>query len=144
MDAAEYYFDYDQRQRSNLALEYRTPQARKWLPQVVGLNFRFYTGRPYTPTIGYYSDENGSHLVKGETNSKRYGDFHALSLRLEWQFPVFTKAQGKFYLEGWNLYNRKNQMGVDYKLGAQYPNGVKERPYYSTPLLIGGGVGISF
>jgi len=145
LDTELNYFDYDQRHISSLTMEYDFPQPQSYLPDVITLNFRFYTGRPYTPTIAGIADQYGNYYpVKGEINSRRYSDFHALGLRCEWQFPLLKTAQGKFYLEGWNLYDRKNQMGVNYEVGSQYPDGVLEKPYYSTPLLIGGGLGITF
>ena len=117
----------------------------KWLPDIIGTSFRYYSGRPYTPTVAAESDGVGNFIpVKGETNSVRYDDFHALSLRMEWWFPVFRTAKGRIYFEVWNLYNRKNEMGVNYVYGDDYPSNVDERPYYSTPFMLGGGLGIDF
>ena len=145
LDDKQYDFDYDQTHIANLVLEYNFPREQKWLPDIIGTNFRFYTGRPYTPTVAADSVGFGNFIpVKGETNSVRYGDFHALSVRMEWRFPVFRTAKGKFYLEAWNLYDRKNEMGVTYVYGNEYPANADKRPYYSTPFLLGGGLGIDF
>ncbi|MBC8276649.1 MAG: TonB-dependent receptor, partial [FCB group bacterium] len=145
LDSREFDFDYDQTHIANLVLEYKSARDQKWAPDVIGTSFRYYTGRPYTPTVGAEPDGFGNFIpVKGETNSVRYGDFHALSLRMEWQFPVFRTAKGKFYLEAWNLYDRKNETGVNYVYGDEYPSNVEERPYYSTPFILGGGLGIDF
>lgn len=148
LDVKEFYFDYDQRVMSTLVMEYNLPQPTRYLPDIIGLNFRFATGRPYTPVVSAYEDlTTGEYIpVKGETNSERFDDFHALSLRAEWRFKMTESINSKIYLEGWNLYNRKNPQGVDYRYGNQYAdtNNVKERFYYSTPLLIAGGIGIEF
>jgi hypothetical protein len=144
-DSQQYYFDYDQPLMSTLVLEYKFAQKRKWLvPDIIGANFRFASGRPYTPTVGadFNTIQSAWIPVRGETNSRRFADFHALSLRLEWSFRAFQELKGKFYIEGWNLYNRKNPSGVNYRFGSQYPNGVQERFYYATPLLVAGGVGV--
>ena len=145
LDMKEFTFDYNQPVIANLVMEYKFPRDQRWIPDVIGLNFRYYIGRPFTPTVAAEDDGSGNYiLVMGETNSERYGDFHALSFRCEWQFPVFKTAEGKFFLEAWNLYDRENEMGVNYSYGSQYPNGVEKRPYYSTPFLLGGGIGIYF
>jgi hypothetical protein len=146
-DTQQFYFDYDQPLMSTLVLEYKFTQKKRWFtPDIIGMNFRFASGRPYTPTVSASQDLlTGAWIpVRGETNSRRFADFHALSLRLEWRFKALKSMSGKFYIEGWNLYNRKNPAGVNYRFGSQYPNGVQERFYYATPRLIAGGVGLEF
>lgn len=141
LDTQEYLFDYDQPHMTTIVLEYHFPKERRFMPDILGLNFRYSTGRPYTPVVGAYQDQAGTwRPIYGQTNSRRYDDFHTLSLRSEWRFNSFRGVKTKVYLEAWNLYDRKNPMGINYELGAQYPGNVKLEPYYSTPLLIVGGL----
>jgi len=144
LDTKEYDFDYDQPLMSSLVLEYAIPKSHGLIPELIGMNFRYASGRPYTPTVSANYDQNNWIPVSGETNSERYDDFHNLTFRSEWRFGVFNRAKGKFYLEVWNMYNRENVMGIDYSYGNQYPNNVKEEPYYSTPLMVAGGIGVEF
>ena len=147
LDAEEFYFDYDQRHNVSMVLEYHNPNPKKFVPDVIGLNARYASGRPYTRVISANQDNlNKWHPVKESTNASRYNDFNTVSMRLEWHFPLFGRARGKSYFELWNILNRKNDMGVEYRYSLDYAstNNVKAYPYYTTPFLFAGGFGIEF
>ncbi|TKJ41025.1 hypothetical protein CEE37_05000 [candidate division LCP-89 bacterium B3_LCP] len=144
LDDKEYVFDYNQTHMATLVLEYQFPKPNGLLPALIGINFRYSTGRPHTPIVSAYQDSIGNWIgVPGETNSLRYDDYHAMNLRIEWRFPVFG-AKGKSYIELWNLYNHKNPNGIEYVFEAGYPDNVKSELYYFTPFMFGGGFAVEF
>jgi hypothetical protein len=136
------YADFDQRHMFSAVLDWNF--SRRF---TLDLQYRYATGRPYTPTIRYEwrRIENYWKLVeiKGDTNSERYPSFHQLNLRLQYACSIFS-MNTLLYLEVWNLYNRENTLGYSFKYSSEYENYVKKSAYYCTPFLPSIGFRISF
>ena len=86
----------------------------------IGAKWRYSTGNPYTPTIGFEHREErktdarfGEVIaisevpVLGEVNSLRVPPFHRLDIRIKKSF-IFDRWQMGVFLELFNVYNRKN------------------------------------
>jgi outer membrane receptor protein involved in Fe transport len=140
LDDVENYADFDQRHMLSALLDW---EINKRI--TLGLQFRYASGSPYTPTVAAVLDSSGSFWVpvKGERNSARYAPYHQLNLRLSFNY-TFLGLKSSSYFEVWNVYNRKNIMGYTYEYGSQYENNVNIEPYYSLPILPSGGFRIYF
>jgi len=82
----------------------------------VGINFKYATGRPYTPVIGsdYRLIENVYEPVYDIKNSARFQDYKRLDLRLTYFTTLFDRFSTVFYLEGLNILDLKNIFGYYY------------------------------
>lgn len=82
----------------------------------VGINFKYATGRPYTPVIGadYRVSENVYEPVYGVKNSSRFQNYKRLDLRLTYFTTLFDRFSSVFYLEGLNILDLKNIFGYYY------------------------------
>ena len=140
LDDVENYADFDQRHMLSAILDWEINKKITF-----GLQFRYASGSPYTPTVAAVLDssENFWMPVKGERNSVRYVPYHQLNLRLSFNY-TFLGLKSSSYFEVWNVYNRKNIMGYTYEYGSQYENNVNIEPYYSLPILPSGGFRIYF
>ncbi|MBI3789234.1 MAG: TonB-dependent receptor [Ignavibacteriales bacterium] len=77
-----------------------------WL---IGVNYKFATGRPYTPAIGsvFHSNENIYELIYAAKNSSRYENYQRLDTRLTHFEQLFGDKFTVFYIEGLNILNIK-------------------------------------
>ncbi len=139
-------FEFDQRHIFNLVAEYHIPRGEKqwYIPALVQMNFRYADGRPYTPVTGAVNDGTGWTAVRGEPLSLRNTDYHNLNVRVEYRYSETKRIRISSFFEGWNLINARNILGRAYRYGSEYPNNVKEQPYYTTPILMGGGFRVEF
>jgi len=82
----------------------------------VGINFKYATGRPYTPIIGaaYRATENVYEPVYGDKNTSRFQNYKRLDIRLTHFTTLFNMANTVFYLEGLNILDLKNIFGYYY------------------------------
>jgi len=140
LDDVQNYADFDQRHMLSALLDW---EINKKI--TLGLQFRYASGSPYTPTVAAVLDPSGTFWipVKGETNSVRYLPYHQLNLKLNFNYTLFG-LKSSSYIEIWNLYNRKNIMGYTYEYGSEFENNVRVEPYYSLPILPSGGFRIYF
>lgn len=131
----------------NMAIECHINNFGKWyIPALIATQFRYNTGEPYTPVSSAIQTSTGWQKVYGEYNAQLRGDFHNLSLRVEWRVYMNRKRTMRMtsFFEFWNLYNHLNELGRVHQYGSEYPNNIEETIYYSTPFLNAGGFKISF
>ncbi|HVP37179.1 MAG TPA: TonB-dependent receptor, partial [Terriglobales bacterium] len=133
LNQAESYADFDQRHLFSVVADWSI--SRKL---TLDLQFRYASGRPYTPTLRYEPVLIVNHWeywpVQGPTNSEKYPSFHQLNLRLQYDFSMFSR-NASVYAEVWNLYNRRNIMGYDFDLDYYAENYVERRTFYYTRFL---------
>jgi vitamin B12 transporter len=81
-----------------------------------GINFKYATGRPYTPVVGseYRPVYNIYEPLYGAKNSGRYDDFRRLDARLMYFHQLFGRYSTVFYLEAINVLNINNLFGYTY------------------------------
>ena len=140
-----YRFEYDQPHVFNCGLLWRADSSKAWyIPSQISGQFRFASGRPYTPVVSGVQTPEGWRPVKGEINSEENPYYLNLNLRLEWGYDLGAGIEGTSFLEVWNLTNRKNILGRTYRYGSEFDHNVLEQPYYTTPLLVGGGFRVRF
>ena len=109
------FYDFDQTHVATLAGSYNLTPALE-----IGAKWRYSTGNPYTPTIGFTRREEkiqdpkygeGTAIsaipVLGEVNSLRVPPYHRLDIRVKKTF-IFNRWQMGVFLELMNVYNRKN------------------------------------
>ncbi|MFB6262377.1 MAG: TonB-dependent receptor plug domain-containing protein, partial [Bradymonadaceae bacterium] len=109
--AGEYVpFQYDQTHNLTAVAGYELP--KNWS---VSGRFRLVTGNPYTPVVGgvYNADLGKYEKVFGRRNSRRTATFDQLDLRIDKKW-VFDRWELGAYLDVINVYNAKNQEGVQY------------------------------
>lgn len=142
LDQVESFSDFDQRHMVSIVLDWNF--SRRF---TLGLQFRYTSGRPYTQTLRYdrvFIDPRWMWvLVQGPTNSGRYPSFHQLNLRLQYDFSMFSRS-ASFYVEVWNLYNRRNVMGYDFDFDYYSENYVERRTFYYTRFLPSLGLRVNF
>lgn len=142
LDQVESFSDFDQRHMASIVLDWNF--SRRF---TLGLQFRYTSGRPYTPTLRYdrvFIDPRWMWvLVQAPTNSERYPSFHQLNLRLQYDFSIFRRS-ASFYVEVWNLYNRRNIMGYDFDFDYEAENHVERRTFYYTRFLPSLGLRVNF
>ncbi len=95
-----------------LSLTGTTALKRNWQ---VGTRFRFVGGLPYTPwdldrssLISAWNLTGGPYLDNTKLNSKRFGVFHQLDVRVDKSYYL-KRMTLKFYLDIQNLYNFQSQ-----------------------------------
>ena len=133
LNKMESYSDFDQRHIASVVLDWNF--SRRF---TLDLQFRYASGRPYTPTIRFESHKIGDRWVwvsiNEDTNSKRYPPFHQLNLRLQYECSIFG-LKSSLFLEVWNLYNRKNIIYYDYDPSLGSENYMKKKVFHYTPFL---------
>jgi len=81
----------------------------------IGTRFRLVSGRPDTPVLGSYFDNDRDRYLQlfGETQSERLPLFHQLDLRIErtWLFELWRLS---IYLDIQNIYNAENPEAILY------------------------------
>ena len=112
---------YDRPHAATLAGSYNlTPTLE------IGAKWRYSTGNPYTPTIGFTRREETKQDPKhgevrvisaipvlGEVNSLRVSPYHRLDIRVKRKF-IFNRWEMGVFLELFNVYNRKNLLDFSY------------------------------
>jgi outer membrane receptor for ferrienterochelin and colicin len=144
LQPAIFPFYFEQKHRANLWVNFH-PEKRlkKWLPFSYVMQFNYYTGTPYTPIV----ISESSNIIFGDINSVANPIYHNLNLKLMWKYKIGKKKQTDltFFLEFWNLYNRKNFKERKYVLDASSSNKLlKAKDEFITPLLPNLGVKFYF
>ena len=121
-DAPMHLYSFDQTHVATLVGSYNLSPTWE-----IGVKWRYSTGNPYTPTIGFERREvpktdaiYGEVIVVsnvpilGEVNSLRVPPFHRLDIRIKKSF-IFNCWQMGVFLELFNVYNRKNVLEFSYR-----------------------------
>lgn len=112
---------YDRPHVATLAGSYSLTPALE-----IGAKWRYSTGNPYTPTIGFTRSEETKQDPKygevrvisaipvlGDVNSLRVPSYHRLDIRVKKTF-IFNRWEMGVFLELMNVYNRKNIFDFSY------------------------------
>ncbi|MBI3585815.1 MAG: TonB-dependent receptor [Ignavibacteriales bacterium] len=104
----------------------------------IGVNYKFATGRPYTPAIGsvFHSNENIYEPIYAAKNSARYENYQRLDSRLTHFEQLFGGKFTVFYIEGLNILNIKNIFGYNYS--ADYSQRNEIQSYFGRRMIIFG------
>jgi len=136
-----YYPTQDQRHTVHAVANFRLP--RRW---VIALDFRYHTGRPYTPILGWKKTYEGGEVWwepnYGGLNSARYPDYHRLDVRVQktWRFQMWALSA---FAEVYNVYGQRNV--YTYVYTAQTTDTPPRREeVYSLPFLPFVGIRASF
>jgi outer membrane receptor protein involved in Fe transport len=106
--------DYDRPHTVTLVASYQL--THHWN---VGTRWRYSSGAPYTPVVGTscVDDDCATNgydpIYDTDINSKRFPPSHRLDFRAEYKETHDTWIL-TWYFEVWNLYNRRNAIGIDY------------------------------
>ncbi len=96
----------------------------------IGMNFKYATGRPYTPVVGsvYHPEMKVYEPIYGMPYSARYTDYRRLDVRLTYLARLFDKYFTVFYVEGLNVLNIHNVF--DYTYTPDYSSKTGIRSYF--------------
>jgi len=102
-------YEYDQPHVATMVASYAP--STNWR---VGTKVRYNSGPLVTPVTGRYQDASGDwHAIYGTPYSRQLADYIRVDLRAERTFRYFDWNL-KFYIEGLNLFSRKNPTGLEY------------------------------
>ena len=94
---------------------------------MLGTNWIYYTGSPYSAPIGFYKFNDQETPVYGEKNNARLPDYHRLDLSAT--FTLNKLRNSKFHhdltLSFYNIYGRKNTLFINYSKTDVEENGLK-------------------
>ena len=109
----------------------------------IGLNFKYATGRPYTPVESsiYYPAQDIYEPVYGANNSARYPDYKRLDVRLTHMNLLFGKLFAIFYVEALNILDINNLHGYTYN--RDYTKQHEIKSYFGRRTIVVGTV-VSF
>jgi hypothetical protein len=137
LDDALQWFDYDQRHIASATIDYTF--AGTWY---LGLQWRFATGKPYTPVVLGVRDTLGNwRPINGTKNSERLPDFHRLDISFNKEFS-WLGVKPVVFVKILNAYNRKNLVGYTYAFeddGTPVPE-----PYYGISIIPAIGLSVEF
>ncbi|HWP82491.1 MAG TPA: hypothetical protein VNN76_07540 [Bacteroidota bacterium] len=82
----------------------------------VGWNFKYATGRPYTPFVGARYDSRFQiyEPLSASTNSARYPDYRRMDVRLTYLTQLFDRYFTVVFVETLNAFNTNNIFGYTY------------------------------
>ncbi len=123
--------DYNITHNLSLVLKYNITQSIQ-----VGLNYKYATGKPFTPVIGakFISYQNIYEPVYGNNNSERLPSYQRLDLRITYLTQLFNNYFSIFYVEGLNILNINNIF--DYSYNFDYSNKKKVTSYFGRRMLV--------
>ncbi len=103
--------DYDITHNVSIVLKYNFSKAFQ-----LGLNYKYATGKPYTPVIGanYDSTLHVYEPIFGLKNSMRYKDYQRMDIRLTYLTRLFERHFTVVFVEVLNVLNYKNIFGYTY------------------------------
>lgn len=137
MDEELGWFEYDQRHMVSLSLDYEF--GRTWW---LGLNWRYASGKPYTPVVQGVQDTLGYWIpIQGEKNSERLPGYHRLDVSLNKEFSLWG-FKPVVYVTILNAYYRKNVQGYSY--GYEENGTPIPKPYYGVPIIPAIGFSVRF
>ncbi|MGC8595576.1 MAG: TonB-dependent receptor [Candidatus Kryptoniota bacterium] len=102
----------------------------------IGMNFKYATGRPYTPVTGsvYHPEMKVYEPVYGTPYSARYPDYRRLDIRLTYLARLFDKYFTVLYVEGLNVLNIHNVF--DYAYSPDYSSKTGIRSYFGQRTIV--------
>ncbi len=132
-----------------LEMKYRKNEGTAWLNWMdewkIAFDFRFLSGRPYTPVVDvirYEIPGAGTKYVfeYGDTNSQYSPPFHKMDIKLTFPFSLFDifkllkwNVRSETYFSFLNVYNNKNIMDYYYAVSEQELNRRKEKEKITVP-----------
>ncbi len=122
-------FFFDQTHRLNAYFRYtRAHKKITLLPRHTVLNFRIYSGTPYTSVLGYEMVDSRLLPVYSPINSYKNPWYHTLNTRFVWSrsFGKKERFQMDFMIEFWNLFNALNISERKYTPQPNNPSQVQE------------------
>ncbi len=136
-----YDASFDQRHIFNTNFEWKISKVNSYFPSSLQVIYRFETGRPFTPTISGFKQNDTWFPIRGAINSMRYPNFSNLNFRIEWLSHFKKSKNFKSYIEVWNVLNRKNPIGLTTKF---FEDSVVQNYTYAFNRLVGGGFSFMF
>lgn len=109
----------------------------------IGLNYKYATGRPYTPVVGakFRPGINIYEPQFGAANSQRHKDYQRLDLRITYLNQLFGKYFTVLYIEALNVLDFSNLFAYTYNF--DYSQKVEVNSYFGRRTIVVGGM-ISF
>ena len=106
----------------------------------LGINFKYATGKPYSPVAGsiYHEEVNLYEPVYTKDNSARYPDYKRLDLRVTHLNQFFDNLFAVFYVEALNILDIENLFGYTYS--ADYTEQEKIRSYFGKRTIVVGTI----
>ncbi len=119
INTKRYWLNYKKLSRSEFDITHNFSLVAKYNISPmwqVGLNFKYATGRPFTPVVAaeYLPARNIFKPVYGETNSGRYPAYKRLDFRITHLNLLSGKYFAVFYAEMLNILNFNNLSGYSY------------------------------
>ncbi len=104
----------------------------------LGLNYKFATGKPYTPALGgtYNELQNYYEPVYAGDNSARYPNYQRLDMRFTYLTTLFEDKFSVFYVEALNILNIKNIF--DYSYSFDYSQKKEVGSYFGRRTIVFG------
>jgi hypothetical protein len=143
-DRKLYDSNFDQRHIFNSSIEWRIPKTNSYLPSSLQAIYRFETGRPYTPTLTGFKQNESWFPVRGPINSVRFPNYNNLNIRIEWLNTMKKSKSIKSYFEIWNILDAKNAISLNTTFDESFNNSVKQTFNYAFNRLFGGGFIFTF
>lgn len=114
--------DFDITHNLAVVLNYRL--SAMWR---LGVNYKFATGRPFTPVIGSTINQLSGiyEPIYGVDNSERFPNYHRLDFRVTHLNQLFKKFFTVFYIEALNILDITNLFGYSYSPDYSERNKVK-------------------
>ena len=147
LQTQSYPFYYDQRHRLNIYLNYnKVARSYRILPTHYVLNYRVFSGTPYTNVSGYEPDSLIPYPIFEEINQARNPIYHNMNLKLTWEYFIGKRKKTKLhiFLEYWNLLNTKNILGRRYAPNPNLPGEVITQLQYYEPRIPNIGIKLWF
>ncbi|WP_109302371.1 carboxypeptidase-like regulatory domain-containing protein [Aquimarina sp. AU474] len=105
---------------TNIAHSVSWSHAYQWKTLQFSLGWKYRTGTPYTPALGFIVDnDNNPSIVYDPVNSKNLPDYHRLDFSVVYDFNWSAKndtTQGRIGFSLLNVYGKKNTLNRSYPL----------------------------
>ena len=117
----------------SLVLKYNLTQSIQ-----LGLNFKYATGKPFTPVIGAEFNPylNIYEPIHGDINSERFPSYRRLDFRITYLTQLFNDYFSIFYIEGLNILNINNIF--DFSYNFDYTKKKKVTSYFGRRIFVMG------
>ena len=143
---AVYAYTFDQRHRFNANFIYKTNGSKVWLPRRIQVDWRYASGRPFTPPAGIGGITGQQFIQWGRINASRLGSSHSLNLRFQWQTTLNGNWRYglEWYLSLWNLYGNPNPIRNNFWLDQSAPDVIQADLVESLPIFFDLGIAFRF
>lgn len=143
IDTKRKWLDYEKSYRSNFDITHNLSIVLKYNFSAmwqIGANFKYASGKPFTPVIGSTFDQtnNISVPIYGEDNSAVYPDYKRVDLRLTHMNSLSKNIFTIFYLEGINIFDIDNLFGFTHNEDYSVRQNVKS--YFGRRTLVLGAM----